>query len=268
MIHQKKVSAEKYFRRYLRIGPLALAIWRAVEARHFASLDLKRPMLDIGCGFGEFALAFFETPCDTGIDNNAKDLGEAFKTKKYQELTLGDAREMPYKDNTFSSIISVSTLEHIPFPKKVLKEAYRTLKSGGLLAVTLETDEVDPNTFYRPAMKKVGLGWLSDWCTYLYNTMYHRHTLLPKKQWKKMILETGFEIDLYRDVISVKVTKLFDIFLLTAWPSQIWKVIIGKRKVWRPQWMEDMLVKIFLPTLNEEEGYGTNLLIVARKPRR
>ncbi len=266
-MNNKKVSAEKYFRRYLRIGPIALAVWRSVEARHMAQIPLKRPILDIGCGFGEFALTFFDEPADVGLDIDARDLEEAAKTKKYKKLVLGDARNMPFKKNTFSSIISISTLEHIENPKKVLNEAYRVLKPGGILAVTLETDEVDINTFYRPTMKKIGLGKLSDLCTHMYNSLYHRHTLLPKKRWKKMITETGFEIQTYKDIISVKVTKLFDIFLLTAWPSQLFKPFLGKRWVWRPKIMEDILTGIFINTLDEEESYGTNLLIIAQKPK-
>jgi len=84
---------------------------------------------------------------------------------------------------------------------------------------------------------------------------------------KKMITETGFEIQTYKDIISVKVTKLFDIFLLTAWPSQLFKPFLGKRWVWRPKIMEDILTGIFINTLDEEESYGTNLLIIAQKPK-
>lgn len=261
-----RASAEKYFRRYLRIGPIALAIWRSVEARHMADIPLKRPILDIGCGFGEFALAFFDEPADVGIDINAEDLKVAEKTKKYKKLVLGDARKMPFKDNTFGSVMSISTFEHITDSIKLVKEAYRVLKPGGILAITLETDEVDPNTFYRPTLKKIGLGKITDVFTYWYNTMYNRHTLSGKKYWKKLVADVGFEIEVSKDIISVKVTKLFDIFLVTAWPSQIPKLFFGRRMVWRPKFMEDLITKMFLKTLDEEETCGTNLLIVARKP--
>ncbi|MEK7571950.1 MAG: methyltransferase domain-containing protein [Patescibacteria group bacterium] len=259
-------SAEKYFRRYLRIGPLSLALWRAVEAKHLSRIKLEKPVLDIGCGFGEFALAFAEEPIDMGIDNYARDLYIASKTGKYKNLTLADARELPFADNTYGSVFSISTLEHIENSDKVLKELYRVLKPGGTLFLTLETDEVDGATFYRPLLKKNGLGFLSDMLTKQYNALFHRHTLLPKKVWRGKIEKAGFVIETYREIISSQVTKLFDKFIIFAWPSQLSRPFIGKRVVFRPKFVEDILTKRFLKYVDEEEKEGTNLLIIAKKP--
>src|SRR5438128_1709911 len=106
-------AAEKYFRRYLAIAPLGLSLWRAVEAKHLSKVKLKRPILDVGCGFGEFAEAFADEPIDMGLDINSKHIYTASKTKKYKNLTIGDAGDMPFADNSFGSIFSISTLEHI-----------------------------------------------------------------------------------------------------------------------------------------------------------
>lgn len=263
---KKKNNTEKYFRRYLRISPLGLSLWRAVEAKHLAETPLKRPILDIGCGFGEFAQAFADEPIDMGIDICAKDLFAASKTNKYKNLTLADARYMPFSDNSYGSIFSISTLEHIDNADKALEEAYRILVPGGVLFLTLETDEVDGATFYRPFFQKNGFSWLSNISTKGFNSLFHRQTLLSKHDWIKKVKKTGFKIEKSQDIISPKVTRLFDLFLITAWPSQLFKPFIGKRVVFRPKFMEDLLVKIFLKYINEEEKEGTNLLIVARKP--
>ena len=106
-VTELKPDVEKYFRRYLRIGPLALALWRSVEAKHLGKVPLKRPILDIGCGFGEFAVAFADEPIDMGIDNSARDLYIASKTGKYKNLTLGDARDLPFADNSYASVFSI-----------------------------------------------------------------------------------------------------------------------------------------------------------------
>lgn len=262
----KKVSnAEKYFRRYLRIGPLGLALWRSVEAKHLGEVSLPRPILDIGCGFGEFAVAYAEEPIDMGIDLSARDLYIASKTKKYTNLTLGDARDLPFANNSYGSVFSISTLEHIPNSDRVLKEAYRVLKPGGILFLTLETDEVDRATFYRPLFKKIGSQRLSDFATKQYNTLFHRHTLLPKSTWIKKVEKAGFKITKSQDIISTKVTRLFDVFLITSWTSMLLKPFIGKRVVFRPKFAEDFLVKKFLKYVKEEEKEGTNLLIIAKK---
>lgn len=263
-----KTQIEKYFRNYLNIGPLGLALWRSVEAKHLANADLKHPILDIGCGFGEFAVAYADEPIDMGIDNNPKDLYAASKTKKYKNLTLADARDLPFPNNTYASVFSISTLEHIENSDKVLKELYRVLKPGGTLFLTLETDEVDKATFYRPFFEERGMKGVSDFLTKKYNTVFHRHTLLPKKEWQKKVTKAGFIIDTYKDIISPKVTKMFDMLLPLAWPSQLFRPLIGKRVAVRPGFITDILVKKYVKYVQEDEKEGTNLLIIARKPIR
>lgn len=257
---------EKYFRNYLAIGPLGLALWRSVEAKHLGRVALKRPILDLGCGFGEFAVAYADEPIDMGIDINSRDLYEAAKTKKYKNLTLADARELPFSDNSYASIFSISTLEHIENSDKVLKEAYRVLKPGGVLFLTLETDEVDGATFYRPFLKSIGFSWASDFVQKKYNKIFHRETLLPKTVWKKKIEKAGFVLEKTQDIITPTVNRLFDILLISAWPSQLLKPILGRRVGLHPQFVTDWMVKKFLKYVKEEEKTGTNLLIIARKP--
>jgi len=257
-------KTEEFFRRYLKIAPLCVALWRSVEAKHLSTVDLKRPILDIGCGWGEFAQAFGEK-IDMGVDIAPRDLYVAAKGGMYKNLTLADARELPFADNSYLSIISISTFEHIPNPKKLLREMYRVLKPNGILAITMETEEVDKNTFYRPLLQKVGFGFLSDWLTHAYNTKFSRLNLPSKEKWIRDIEKAGFKIIMKKDIISPTITKLYDFFILTSWPAQIFRLIIGKRKVFRPKFIEDLLVKIFLGFIDEEKKTGTNLFIVAEK---
>lgn len=259
-----KLSGEKYFRKYLQIAPLGLALWRSVEARHLASIKLKRPILDVGCGWGEFAEAFGKK-IDMGIDIAARDLYVAAKGGMYKNLTYADARNLPFTDNSYESVISISTFEHIPNAKKLLKEMHRVIKPNGILAITMETVSVDKNTFYRPLLKKIGLSTLSNWLTNAYNTKFHRHNLPSREKWIKDIEQAGFEIILVKDIISPKITKLYDFFILTSWPAQIFRPLTGRRKVFRPKIVTDLLTKIFLRYVDEDEKIGTNLFVVAKK---
>lgn len=266
MRKRKISSAEKYFRRYLDLGPLGLALWRSVEAKHLSRVTLKRPILDIGCGFGEFAEAYADEPIDMGIDNSSSDLHIASKTNKYKNLTLADAADLPFPNDTYSSAFSISTLEHIQNVDKALKEAYRVLKPKGILFLTIESDEVESAVFYTQFLKKIGLTGLGTWIRQKYNILFHRHHILPKKEWIKKIEKAGFKIEKTKDIISPMVNWLFDVLLITAWPSQIVRSITGKRKSLRPKFVTEILIKIFLKYVEEEEKVGTNLLVIAKKP--
>lgn len=259
-------SAEKYFRRFLQIAPLSVAIWRAVEARYLSTVKLPRPILDIGCGFGEFALGFSDIVVDIGIDIAQKDIDIAKQCGKYKKVVLGDARRMPFKDETFSSIFSISTFEHIPNPQKAIQEAYRVLKRGGILVATIETDAVDRQTFYRGILEKIGLQSASKFLLKKYNRLFHRDVIVNKNVWLRYIKDAGFSIERSEDIISPSVVKIYDFFMITAWLSQIPRLIIGKRIVYRPAFITNILTKIFLPFMDRKETNGTNLFIVARKP--
>ncbi len=82
-----------YFHKYLKVSPFALALWRAFEAQRISdamglnnSLIFKRPMLDLGCGFGEFAGVFFDRQVEVGIDIDLDDLIRAKKINKHKKL--------------------------------------------------------------------------------------------------------------------------------------------------------------------------------------
>lgn len=258
-------EGEKYFRRYLEISPLGLSLWRTVEAKHLSKVLLKRPILDLGCGFGEFARAFFDKPVDMGLDINAFDLYGAAKTGRYKNLILADARDIPLPDKMFSTVLSVSVLEHILDPDQVLKEAFRVLKPNGKIVFTLETSKVVQGGAYREVLNKMGLSYLSDLYEKKFNESFGRRTLISKEMWLSKIRKAGFIVEKSQDIISPTITKLFDIFLLTAWPSQLFKPILGRRVVFRPKIASDFLVKIFLPYIQNSDNDGTNLFVIARK---
>src|SRR4030043_1052481 len=98
----------KYLKRYLKIAPASHALWRAFEANELSKIDLKRPILDLGCGYGEFAGVFYDASVEVGVDLSGRDLQIAAQNKKYSELVLADARRLPFPDSSFNSILSVS----------------------------------------------------------------------------------------------------------------------------------------------------------------
>lgn len=91
---------------------------------------LKGMLLDIGCGRKPYKKILTRVEKYIGIE-----VPDSYS--KNEEIDIyANALELPFKDNVFDCILSTQVLEHIPKPDVFLKEAYRVLKSGGILLLT------------------------------------------------------------------------------------------------------------------------------------
>lgn len=262
-----RVDPKEYLRRYLKVAPLALAVFRSIEAKNIACVSMERPILDIGCGFGEFAGVFFESKVEMGLDISWEELISAKKGNKYKKLTWADAKELPFKDDYFGTVLSVSVLEHIEGVEQVIDEVFRVLKPGGKFVFTVNTKKIDNLLYWPKILDDFGLKALAKKYAEFYHRLFKHTTLWTKKRWEKGLQKAGFKIVQSKEIISPEATRLFDFYLITAWPSQLIKLLIGRRWAWRPKWFREWLVKKYGWLVGEEEGKGSNLFVVAVKPR-
>ena len=107
--------------------------WLAGEiARVFA-----RPahVLDLGCGAGFLAneLAALGHAV-TGLDptNENLDVARAYDLTGRVDYLLGDARDVPFPPGSFDVVCAMDLLEHVEAPERVIAEAARVLRPGGL----------------------------------------------------------------------------------------------------------------------------------------
>ncbi|MEA2457812.1 MAG: hypothetical protein QOC95_784, partial [Thermoleophilaceae bacterium] len=63
-----------------------------------------------------------------------------------RQTVVADMRSLPFPDDEFPSVLSVQSLEHVPDPERVVAEAARVVRDGGVVVF------VTPNrlTFARP----------------------------------------------------------------------------------------------------------------------
>lgn len=261
---KSKKSAKQYLEDFLKIAPLSHALWRATEALSFQEAKFKDPVLDLGCGFGEFAGVVF-SQVETGIDINQTELNEALKGKRYKKVKWADARDLPFKRSSYNTVVSVSVLEHIPEAEKVLPQVRKVLKKGGKFIFSVPTPKMRDHLFIYSMLKRLGLHDQANKYFDLHRRAFKHIFLKPKSWWKKELKNNGFEIETCHGTLSPTCLKLHELFLVTAFPSQFWKLFFGKRLMMSVGLRSKILPIFFGKFVKTDEGSETNLFIVAKK---
>jgi ubiquinone/menaquinone biosynthesis C-methylase UbiE len=116
---------------------------RAMLDSYLSEIDF-RPgarVLEIGCGTGSVTRVLADRPGVTeavGIDpspvfiSKAQELAGAGANLTFEQ---GDGRSLRFADADFDAVVLHTTLCHVPQPERVLAEAFRILRPGGMLAV-------------------------------------------------------------------------------------------------------------------------------------
>ena len=104
---------------------------------------------DIGCGDKPYQSFFPDAACYFGIDLPAE--RSANKLEKCADV-YADLRRLPVADESFDVVLCTQVLEHIAEPERVLREAQRILRPGGLAVVTvpfLAAEHEVPHDYFR-----------------------------------------------------------------------------------------------------------------------
>ncbi len=258
-------SEKNYLRSYLRVSPAALAVWRAIEAKWLATVEMPHPLMDLGCGFGEFTGVFFEEPVDVGIDIRINDLRKASQRGVYGSVVRADARCMPFAEESFASVMSLSTLEHIPRTEEAVAEAFRVLRKGGAFVFTAPTDKLSEMFFFTRALKRVGLAPLGRAYAHLLNKAVYHHSLLSEDQWLGLLERVGFVVERHELIIGRRALRAFDLTLPFAVPAQASRLLFGGRGGRRPDFIVNFWERRLASFVDDDTGEGSNIFVVARK---
>jgi SAM-dependent methyltransferase len=95
-------------------------------------------VLDLGCGSGYLA-DHLSTTTETviGLDIDTDSVALAHNRPGVRGVVVGDARALPFYDDTFDCLLVGDVLEHFDDPVTVLAEAQRVLNADGSVVVSV-----------------------------------------------------------------------------------------------------------------------------------
>ncbi|MCB0153215.1 MAG: class I SAM-dependent methyltransferase [Anaerolineae bacterium] len=105
------------------------------------------PLLEIGAGIGNFLVDAVTNVKDihaTEVGANTARIAQT-RTPTVNSISLAPAEHLPFKSNSFETIVARGVLHHLEDPTKGIEEMYRVLHPGGRLIVF----EGNPASTYR-----------------------------------------------------------------------------------------------------------------------
>lgn len=142
----------------LYFQPLYARMIKLVTAKAEKQLRAGINFLDIACGTGEIVAALAKHYPQShffGLDIAERALAKARKrTRQFKNIQFiqADARQLPFKDNSFDFVLISEAFHHFDFPKTLFAQVKRVLKPGGLF---LMVDPDKKSWFDQPLVKKL-----------------------------------------------------------------------------------------------------------------
>lgn len=163
-IFKEDVRQTNHFREWLRVPMNYPRIMELPLTLELLDLNYNHSILDISSpkllslylaeiGFKKITISDIE-------DYFIKDFASYLKAFNLSaKLDIFDARNIPYKNNTFDKVFSISVLEHIPDlgDVEVVQEVFRVLKPGGCFVFTLPAY----HTYLEEWLKEATFYWTS-----------------------------------------------------------------------------------------------------------
>lgn len=211
-----------YLKAYLYNRPLFYSFIRPKELKLFRNqMPFKKSVMDFGCGDGFFAKILFRNEkIDVGIDIDDSVLTDAKKSGIYKKVYLYDGKKLPFKGETFSTVVSNCVMEHVDNLSGVLKEINRVIKKEGRLYTSVMTNKWEDHLLGGKIFGKKYLLWM--------RKIQKHYNLLSEKEWEKIFKKAGFSVAEKRGYIDDRTAKIIEILHYLSIDSLISYKLFGK----------------------------------------
>lgn len=126
--------------------PLHYSIYTRSCAKDIFSLLESKPndrLLDVGCGVGYYLERLMHSTKSVnlyGLDCDLESI-RYLKSRATGYFLKGDGCAIPYKDDSFDTVLSTSVMEHIEDDKRLIEEMTRVCKNKGQLIISVPSKE-------------------------------------------------------------------------------------------------------------------------------
>jgi len=106
-----------------------IAAWYDTNLKTFA----KGQLLDLGCG----KAPLYDTYSKFVDDTTLADWGNSLHKNEHLDVECDITQKLPFRNNSFDTVILSDVLEHIPNPSEVIAEVKRILRPNGTILINV-----------------------------------------------------------------------------------------------------------------------------------
>ncbi|HLX62167.1 MAG TPA: class I SAM-dependent methyltransferase [Planctomycetota bacterium] len=197
----------------------SMSAWRSFEFAGYRRFQLIEPVLDIGCGDGQFfRLLWPDVKIVEGVDFNPATAEAARHSGVYRSVHAAPADKMPIHESAYASAFANCSLEHMDNLHGVLNAIARNLRPGAPFVLSVVTDKFIEWQMLPLLIEKSGAPDLARRLAQDHIDYHNLVNALPAEVWAQKIQAAGFEIEEHIPIVPELSSRLILFF------DQLWHV--------------------------------------------
>jgi SAM-dependent methyltransferase len=114
------------------------------DVHEMIALELRGPVLDVGCGEGRLASLLAGAVRWVGVDSSPAQIA----ANPFRPVVRADMRALPFRDGAFAEVAHLWCLYHLDDPVPAIAEAARVLRPGGCYLACTAARDSDPEIMF------------------------------------------------------------------------------------------------------------------------
>lgn len=194
-----------------------LSMWRAWETAAYRKFKISQPVLDVGCGDGDFFRLIWPRVREVvGVDADPRVTKLAKESGIYRDVITVNAHDMNFTKGAFGSCFANCSLEHMDNLDGVLERVSHAVKARGEFLLSVATDNFAEWNSVPGILREAGYGTAAAEMQQQFLGYHHLVNPLPSNVWRTKIENAGFAVEAFVPIIPEFSSRVF-LALDSAW---------------------------------------------------